>query len=848
MRSPISDSDLQTIAEQAGISLSSHWFPQVSKCPHCEKSTLSIYKDTLYGGLWTHCNYCQFSGDLLEILSIKWKMDYLHVLRQLSKITYIPINLINSEDAGRFAALASRKEKIREFLTNSDAVATFTPSQDIMHSLGVTSFEEFPTGFKKQFRALRYGERHPEDETVIVQKGHNCAITVPLYDLPGRVVGWVSFTDHEKPQTKYTYLPEFREVSGICFPEQFNDNFAEFDNHTLVTASVKTALSMQFAAIKRRKRLLPVIGMGELKSRTNMELWAELPTRNLVFLAKKYPEFAIREARYAGAKVVFRDMKVQDKWNLEVDQFGKMLEKAMPWEEAVEKLILDTEAAQLNSMLQTLNFDEEFWDTYLPSFTPKARMKVDNNVRKLGKVVTVKSKPVNWKESKWVDHKGNTICNAPFQIDRIYEERSAIKASGKIFYEGQEFNFVEELDTIEKNPEKWLKQHMVRQRIGLPLVSPDWKKQLLVIAQKFKSPVVDGGAPRVGWDDKFKEFRFPNVTVSMDGLEGSSMFFPEHCPGKHMWPHVGFSDFEIAQLGTKSSTKYAYLNLLTTVTSALTARACMGRVESFIVNQGKDDTTALNFAKALDLHVITINGRTTVEQIEEIEAAAKASDLPVFVDCRNGDNARVRSTFQQLIDTPIPGVVALASREAARIASTTGWVMIDIPSFHKTTDSFADALPKILTSYLEDVCQRRFNFRAEATRSETLVSDLADWFASLTGIETVKMSMLNYIKQPMGAHGHAQVFWKVLSHLTETRSLREGSELVYTPENSVLIDFPKLQEVCQTKTGLKFDVDVIKNSLEGSNYLLGCDNEVWELPKMILDSYCEEYRKFGVAG
>src|SRR5688572_20314956 len=65
--------------------------PLAVRCPFCGKTAgLFIYRDVTYGGEWSHCRGCDFSGDMIELAAGVWKLDVRAAAAKLARLGALP--------------------------------------------------------------------------------------------------------------------------------------------------------------------------------------------------------------------------------------------------------------------------------------------------------------------------------------------------------------------------------------------------------------------------------------------------------------------------------------------------------------------------------------------------------------------------------------------------------------------------------------------------------------------------------------------------------------------------------------------------------------------------------------
>lgn len=508
--------------------------PTVVTCPFCRKQTLGIYVAPTVGGRWYYCKGCGFRGDSIELYFEAHKLPDIRdavfelVSKQILPLTreQVPLEVIN-----RY--VISYVERRKKF------TAVFAAAQEAMQRLDPESLsllEElhlwggYQAGRWHQRLSQLVGVYHPKrmrDDGFSVSRDPGLArmLVCPFYDIPGRICSLQLIGFHGA--TQRIHLAEALPDDGLMMLDTLDIH----NDAVLAFADPIFAMQIQRKQFNMTGRPIPMVVHGNATSRA----WQSVSARRVIYWNHVDDDFwtykqALQHPRaFIATKPRFTDQATYLSSRLLPEIMRSFHDHARPWAEAMKRVILNGEHWRVSDFVINMKLSAPDLQRIYDVCSPSEKRRV---MQALGEVpfdrfVIVANMRISESDDGWwiinqdVREMG---CSAIIRLDSAIHVPDADENyyEGVIISKGKQIQFQEKMDVIEKNTAIWLRNLMMRNGLGPPIIQQRMKSHLIEIAKQFQEPQYVQRSGRVGWSAELQGFVFPNFTVRYGGIDETS--------------------------------------------------------------------------------------------------------------------------------------------------------------------------------------------------------------------------------------------------------------------------------------------------------------------------------------
>lgn len=487
------------------------------------------------GGRWYYCKGCGFKGDSIELYFEAHKLPDIRdaifemLAKRLLPLTreQVPLEVVNRYV---ISYVARRKQFADLFAAAQAGMAQLDSA-----SLALLEDHHLWSGYKAgrwhRYLSQFVGVLHPKE---IRARGFKFprenafarALVCPFYDIPGRICS-VLFIGYGNAQRREHAMVASMEDDGLMML----DTLDIFNEDVVAMADPIFALQLQRKQFNQTSAPLKMVVYGNETARA----WQSVASKRVIFWghedddywtfkqALQHPRARITNkprfidrAEYLGKNLIKRIMSV-------------FYDNAKPWAEALKRVILEGEHWRTSDFVINLNLSAPDLQRIYDVCSPSEKRRV---MQALGEVpfdrfVIVSNMRISESEDGWwiINQDMREMgCSAVIRLDSAIHVPDADENyyEGVVSSKGQEIRFQEKMDVVEKKTDIWLRNLMMRNGLGPPIIQQRLKNHLIEIAKQFQAPQYVQRSGRVGWNPDLQGFVFPNFTIRYGGIDETS--------------------------------------------------------------------------------------------------------------------------------------------------------------------------------------------------------------------------------------------------------------------------------------------------------------------------------------
>lgn len=708
--------------------------PEALECPFCAQNGMVIWQDPVCEGRgrWLHCSACGWAGDLIEFYA-KWRgLELRDAIRELSakKMCALTDGDLTEEAVASYLqqyplrrhGLDACWQKMLENTNENLNMALVARLRGEKLNSGWTSGavrslrRHVGGGTRAEIHA--YFKTHPLPET-----GFSTVLAVRLQDVPGRICGFQYLGDGITKFQLFSDPGHQTQEGGLLMLDQlqpFVGTVYAFDDPNLV-------LQLYRKSWGEAGQPINVVGYNDATERA----WYSVRAERVVLWSRRNDWQVFKHARRLGTALVSDETRLRDCLAHEAVNpnlrkiFHRLDQEAKSWPEALALWLTDERRDELSAQdaLRGLDLNARERARVMDDCPNERRMRladrfgVSNDIQR----VSVFGHSVVQREGCWWISGRRTddelITDAPFRIDEVSYDRltKRTKWAGIIRYQGAAVPFLDDSKLIEKNPAEWLKNKVLADGRGLPVVLAAWSGRLPNVAQLFHQPKQIQTARILGYDMLAGRFVFPNFVIEEGEFrEGRTIASTTPLPGDKLFPPRVEETFDPPVVSGSQAVAAALFAAV--VANWLAPLRGVPRLPLAIIggDGSLGQTVARKLTEILGFQRLEIRG------YEDVKEGLNEYGYPALLEARGlGCWANCPGS------TDDPVLALLGPLEAAALAVGGSWNFLQAEEFGAETVPLPAAGNWL--RYLADLQRRRFDLPQEGTLLEAVLRDYCLW-------------------------------------------------------------------------------------------------------------------------
>jgi hypothetical protein len=351
-------------------------------CPLCHTPSLNIMPDMVHGGEWMYCRRCQFGGDVIEFVARRWKLSVETAVDTLIDEGVITASAESDEVRQYVDHHAGYRERLRMFWevarrkpVHDSTIATrillrrFSQSEPSLHGdwltrggriFGITDFASLANLYAssaspganstKQKRSIQ--SIQAQVAAHFSGEGWEELVITPIYDLPGRISGFVAVgREGDVHAGDYVCLPArlldahaAQQELGIAMLSVLDaDTSPDLRNIVVLVDDPEVAMMLHGMHCRDSRLALPLVVIPQGRIPRN-PLPPPLPKKGLIFwgpskmflaLAKRYDGYLADLPVRKGGSLNLRNIPSA------VHCLRSVLRNAVPWSVIAERKAIE---------------------------------------------------------------------------------------------------------------------------------------------------------------------------------------------------------------------------------------------------------------------------------------------------------------------------------------------------------------------------------------------------------------------------------------------------------------------------------------------------------------------------
>lgn len=705
----------QKVLSAVGVRSVSQALPATVSCPVCNGRML-IFPDVTTAGQWHYCFGCEEgnnAGDMLQLASRKWQLSSAATVARLLR-TGVRLDWA----ADREEAVAAYEKHYVRRQNKLQKLWQRSRGNGIRKGEGRSLLRKF--GFGTTGQSLVAGEawdngpgklagftnandinravfgnlpRFKEKATAsAIFKGRRWdnVLFFPYYSLPGKIHAMLIVgreMDRDEDTVFYTVGPV-----GVKTQE------AGLWYHPDVLSSNKPIIMFPDPAVPIRtyirnyllQQQIPSMGAwhADLTHRTSREAWYTFRGRKVVFWTDTHDAEvfiqAIRADGYIYSSQVEHAceegwMKYRTHWknyHAHDPAFKTMAKKSVHWTAALSDHFATLEDNDVEDFLRKMQDAGEDVERVLRRCYPSQRDRCLSIMAgsRGNRFVLLDGKNVEERETGWYvtnkQGREELVSDAILRIDKVLSQPKSGKAlvRGNILYDGKTVPFCVDQEELERNPFKWMRNHLIHQQVGLIAFNPSWKHRVMQLATRFHAPKLAVGLEAVGWNAAEACFDLPSYRIKsfgeIESNEGADV--DNHTPAIDLLEPIDLAPTDFGQM-LKRKHKNAVFWAAWVAAAANILAPAMGREPQGTLLVGMAAKTgaaaALDALNARDFSLAKHSAEFVMEQAQthswpcgaSVSGAIKAARIDKILDSDTSGNIMLPVSWYQCMARMIAG-------------------------------------------------------------------------------------------------------------------------------------------------------------------------------------------------
>lgn len=743
-----------------GAKVTAPVLPASAACPACQGARLLIYKDQAFGGEWAHCRDCDFHGDMIEVAAARWKLDLPATLRKLAfRGLQIPPQALQPTALTTYSRLVEYRRAADEFWQNLPARPQEDAHDDfwrLQQKLGLTLFIEDAVA-SKFFRWAStkqvdtFFRRYARHSDLFRGPGWRNVLTIPYYDLPGRICGFLFIGREGLPETDYVYRPLHPPVKGAWGEAGVSMLWTllgppsqHLGDTTFVTDPV-TALQVQLRWLHTNLTPLPLVGSYYSHPVRTGRFWSAMAGRERIFWSPQRTSQQFFHAIAGRGRIANLQARgaFQADAHSGLDWLRLFRLRSHTWRAALEQELRSRSAEEAEQLLLEIEIPPKTLQAFVDGCDAELRTRLERiwSQQLARRQVIVRGSTLSEEADGWYIQRPKRppeqICNGRLRIEQIVHAREGRQYyRGTIELGGQSHTFVERVDAVERLGIF----KILRERLGITTPAlwcdPKWAGQAVLIATKFHEPEAVAGIDQIGWIREHSHFRFANFVLSASGQlehDNAGALTQMQLPTKQLQPPGIILERDLKQLVARSPAAHIFWAVAAGVLDAILAPV-FGETPRGLALAGEGaGRVGLAVAEQLGCqrHAFPLpHGGAAHYGLQVLLRLTREHNWPAVF--HTGPKPAAELIRRWVTDGGAGSVLAV-DWCTGQVAQTYGWNVVDYAGPCPLMPT--PAAPMLLASYLQDLCRRRFDLPTPYnTRAHNLLADLATWLKRTTGL------------------------------------------------------------------------------------------------------------------
>lgn len=674
-------------------------------------------------------------------------------------------------------------------------------------------------------------------------KGWTLLLTIPFYDLPGRICGFFYAGRKWNPAAGdycYARAPEFEPArvmgndprslpshgyceAGIAMASAaMHGRYKLFDNSLLIFDDPVLAVRLQLRFLQSSGAPAPLVAAYTTADVRTSAVWHWVPADKLVFWSTSPGLHTLWQARNARGYVstlrasehaITTHMKARPiaSWLQTVQQ------RTASWEECVRDRLRGESANSAENTLLALGLTGGELHQFIADCDAElAQRLTDIQAGHYTLRQIVYNESVVYEDDQgWITQQAFRICNFVLKIERnliLADGRSVYQ--GHIRFKGQDWDFLVPAAKLDQSSWTWIRKFLQQQHVGTPLCAARWRQSLVDVALRMHPPISQPGCDVVGWDEAYRRFVLPNYSV---GLMGDISPVIPCVAFDKLRPATAFATptpltAPSLQALNKINDETAIVWAVVLCVLADVVATAMRKPSLGIILHGFG-------ARHVGMQVVTACGcpRWAKRQRSSRQDSYK-HHWPLVVRLRTW----LRWAREQSAAPELRAVLAPSNLAAHALGIEQQWYSIVCPRQLTKITIPAETIANVCGSYLQDLCQRKFQMEhVDDAQIIVLLTDVANWYGRQGGNRRAVQAARTVLEWPGHPDGSVH-FMRLLYALAKRPAIVAAPAALHmrTTDSGVWVAQQPVLAYTRATTAIPVDAMSITQALATSAGLL----------------------------
>lgn len=700
--------------------------PTTLTCPKCRARQFVGYRDPIFGGEWFHCRQCDDHGDIVDLAAGAWKLDRRAAalkLRQFPQTRVAgpdPLTLLEKD-----LLLAARRRRVDAFWQEARNPSAFMEDgnlHDLLEHYGIfrslTAGNWTDTGGRllgvsshaRIEETLRHGVHHRN--AVLRGPDWGKVLTVPFYDLPGRICGMLFIGRTARPEDT-VYYPLLKEAPdcGVGMLPGILNRVAADEDHVYHFADPQFGIRLQMRQLRSSQTYLPVV---LTRPETTGFLWTSLAARQHIFCTPKLTEAVIRQARRLNGRVTVCQLPRAAELNRSPKHWLRHIRtKAQTWRRTLEAQLRTASLEQCDSIMLQTGFARQELQEFVRTCDRTLQQKLSRTLQEQTSFRQIDYRRTIITESSlgW-SVSGRVVVGGTIRIEQIIKTERRQDYSGYVRIGEVTIPFRGPREEIQRDG-LLVYAASVAEAAGHALVfDPAWNRHALRIAQFLHRPQVVLQTEKIGWNAELNGFHLAHFNLLAGGRMELGCSTPSPTVPTHsLLPPTGVLSQTINRLLKADQASHFFW----------AAFCCVLRhVLSPLHREAPEPTATLGRAAEAHFSVVADCAGCLTEPLDgnsKLAAEPQHHWPQVFKVEKDQkiDIGRLSSGF------------FLLPPNAGTTTAMCGWSTLRLPEDVLPLNVSLPALQTLLPQYLQDLCRRNLALTVPGTGFTEILADLEKW-------------------------------------------------------------------------------------------------------------------------
>jgi hypothetical protein len=686
---------------------------------------------------------------------------------------------------------------------------------------------------------LKFRRRNGFPKGIMSGDGWDHCLVIPYHDLPGRICGMLLAGHDEEGERQLAYLrieklnkPAKRVEAGLAFIENTTlPEHPQFGRTLFAITDPLLALRMQLLHLQMNYNPLPIVATYDTPRERTETTWQTIRRDRVVCWAPEDRLAGLAQARYAGGEIAELDSSIGTiVHDLYSHTSGGMLQRAarraVPWELGLRHYLDGKSHDDVESVLVRVELSNEQMAEFALGCNKALRSRLETAYEDSATVRRLRfnGRTVSQQNNTWTYNKGELLCNATLQIERVITSQPGrTYYQGKIYFREHEIPFLEQAKTLENRGFAWMFDY-VRDvaNAGTISYSPIWRKHLVGLSIIFHEPEQVRGADGVGWDIERQVVQFPDFALTAKGdvdPKSQCLVRTTQLPGSHLVAPEMFFPRRLSELLSADNEEVRLVWATTAAVLAGLLSPIANRKPRGVLLDGEGATT-IGEAAAVLLGCPELV-RSSENLVTFVQEKLTSHTWPAVLRAAPGKTLEPGRWLE--IEDAGRLVVSLPPIANQVLGLRQTWHVIRGARPLGSLQLTNEAVPYLVPYYLQDWLRRRPDAPAELPE---LLEDLADWFDRQSG-DKARVRSAGAVLEPAGRTDLSRFLVNLVAYALNLGTVRlgreengfEGEVMYLADQQSVWMAQTPLSDTAAQYGGLPLDVLLVTKLLAGAGAL-----------------------------